>query len=151
MSAAARAASSFTPAFSISATCHRPVTMRLISSPGASSVREGRFMISGYKNERRRRNGAAPSLLSARMSVPDLHLDAVHIGGAHLADGGDFTVLDPPQAERSGDVAILIEADRADHPFILDRLAVLDELQRLGELVLAGMDDRAIGIEHLVD
>ena len=52
----------------------------------------------------------------------------------------DLAVLDPPQPERAGDVAVLVERDRADHAFILDRLAVLDELQRLGELVLAGVD-----------
>src|SRR5437773_7350380 len=83
--------------------------------------------------------------------VPDLGLDRVDIGGGHFTDGGDFTLLDAPQAEGAGDVAILIEGNRADDAFILDRFAVLDELERFGEFLLAGMDHRALGIEHLVD
>src|SRR5262245_61818758 len=99
---------------------------------------------------RRDKHGALSNPTSGS-SVPDLRLDAVHVGGGHLADRGDFAVLDPPEAERAGDVAILVEADWADHAFVLDRLAVLDELDRLGELVLAGMDHGAVGIQHLVD
>ena len=69
-----------------------------------------------------------------------LALDLGHVFGADLADSGDLAVLDPPQAERAGDVAVLVEADRADHTLVLDRLAFLDEGQRLGELLLARMD-----------
>ena len=39
----------------------------------------------------------------------------------------------------------LSKADRADDAFIADRLAVLDQAERLGELVLAGMDRLAVG------
>ena len=60
-------------------------------------------------------------------------------------------VLDPPQAERAGDVAVLVEADRADDAFILDRLAVLDQAERLGELVLAGVDRLAAGRDDFGD
>jgi hypothetical protein len=47
-----------------------------------------------------------------------------------IADGGDLAVLDPPEAERAGDVADVVEGDRPDDAFILDRL-VLDQCSAL--------------------
>ena len=76
-------------------------------------------------------------------------LDLAHLVGAHFARGHDGAVLDLPQAEGSGDVAILVEGDGADHAFILDGLAFLDEGKRLGEFLLAGMDGLACRVGHL--
>src|SRR5688572_17615210 len=81
----------------------------------------------------------------------ELRLDLLHLVRAHLADRRDLAVLDPPQAERTGDVAVLVEADRADDPFVLDRFAFLDQRQCLCELFLAGMDRRATGRHNLGD
>src|SRR5262249_47765524 len=89
--------------------------------------------------------------LPALVLVAYLRLDGSHVGGRHLADGGDLAVLDPPQAEGTGDVAVFVELDGTDDAFVLDGLAVLDQGEGLGELVLAGMDDRAVGIQHLAD
>src|SRR5687767_14643737 len=66
--------------------------------------------------------------------LTDFRLELVHFGGGHLTDGGDLAVLDAPQSERTGDVAVLVELDRPDHPLVLDRLAFLDQLESLGEL-----------------
>src|SRR5579862_695451 len=98
--------SSSRPPRSISATCHRPVTMRLISRSGASL----------------KRAGAAGAVMS--VSVPDLGLDGVDVVRAHLADRRDLAVGDLPEAEGAGDVAIFVEAHRSDHALIADRLAL---------------------------
>ena len=63
----------------------------------------------------------------------------------HLGNGGDLAVLDAPQAERPGDVAVLVERDRADHAFILDRLSFLDELDRLANSSLPALTTLAAG------
>src|SRR5262245_51636191 len=91
--------------------------------------------------------GEAPGEMTPGTSAPpDLFQPGLDLGdllGAHLARGRDLAVLDAPQPERAGDVAVLVEGDRADDAFILDRLAVLQQGERLGELVLAGVDDLA--------
>src|SRR5688572_3835960 len=131
----------------MSAICQRPVTRRLILRPGPSKIRAGfcfmaKFWRSGDSALARRPLRFA----SCDGSVADLRLDGVDVGSRHLADRGDLAILDPPQAERAGNVAILIEGDRADDTFVFDWLTVLDQLERLGESVLAGMDDLALGI-----
>ena len=59
-------------------------------------------------------------------------LDLLDVGSALISPTVvTCAVLDAPQAERAGDVAILVEGDRADDAFILDRLAFLDEASAL--------------------
>src|SRR5438045_1181055 len=84
-------------------------------------------------------------------SVADLGLDRIDLFGCHFADRRHFAALNAPQAEGPGDIAIFIEGDRPDHAFIFDRLALFDELQSLGELVLAGVNDFAAGAYDLAD
>src|SRR5205823_5713536 len=78
-------------------------------------------------------------------------LDRIDLFSRHFADRRHFAALNAPQAERSGDIAILIEGDWSDHAFVFDRLALFDELQSLGELVLAGVNDFAAGAYDLAD
>src|SRR4051812_17657474 len=138
----------------MSATCQSPVTTRLIARPGASSIWSGVVgaVIEMLSERQKGALSRAPFFTSTVWrSIPHLRLDRVDIRRRHLADRGHFTVGDLPQAEGTGDVAVLVEGDRTDDTFILDRLAVLDQLQRLGELVLAGMDDRALRVQDLAD
>src|SRR5688572_26841661 len=58
------------------------------------------------------RHRAGPALPDA-WPLFQLRLDLADLVGAHLADRGHLAVLDPPQAEWTGDVAILVERDRA--------------------------------------
>src|SRR5262245_5977868 len=129
MAAAAASRSSLRPPRSMSATCHNPVTMRLISRFGASRRRSGLaggivapFIASSRPKQESpppsRGEGtlhplllaqAAGSIWSEGRSVSDLLLDGVDVGGGHLADRRDLAVLDAPQAERAGDVAIGVE------------------------------------------
>src|SRR5687768_4643387 len=85
--------SSTVPPRSMSATCQRPVTMRGITSPVASSV---------------------VSIIGA-CSTRQASLDALHFLGAHLAGGRHLAVRDAPQAERADDVAVAVELHCADH------------------------------------
>src|SRR5205085_100228 len=69
---------------------------------------------------RRKCRQAPRCLLQARLKRGD-------VVGAHGAGGRHFALLDPPQAERPGDVAVLVEADRPDDAFVPDRLARFDQ------------------------
>ena len=77
-------------------------------------------------------------------------LQRVDVVGGHFAVGRYLAVDDLPQPERAGDVAIFVEGDGTDDAFVADRLAVLDQAERLGELVLAGKDRRAGRVDGLV-
>src|SRR5215510_11256430 len=71
----------------------------------------------------------------------ELRLELVDVRRRHLPRRLDVTVLDPPEAERSGDVAEAVKLDRADDADIPDGLARLQEVERFPELGRAGMDD----------
>src|SRR5579863_7003615 len=124
------------PPRSMSATCQRPVTMRGMSNPGASAMRSGASAIAGSRD--------APPLW-----LGDLRLQRVDVVGRHFPDRRHLAVGDLPQAERPGDVAVLVERDRPDDALIADRLALLDEVERLGEVGFAGVNDGAVLVRHL--
>src|SRR5271165_3085760 len=84
MEAASR--SSGSPSRSISATCQRPVTMRLMPSPGASAMRSGASAIAGPYGS----IGVGPLLLG------DLRLQRVDVVGGHFPDRRHFAVRDLP-------------------------------------------------------
>src|SRR5204863_2350166 len=81
----------------------------------------------------------------------DLGLERIDIVGSHFTDGRYLAALDPPQAEGPGDVAVLIESDGTDYALIFDRLSLLEEVERLGKFILAGMDDFAARCHHFAD
>ena len=118
------------PSRSMSATCQRPVTMRVISSPGASSVRAGRAAATAFTS------AGVPCTRSRLPSTSGRRWRPRH--------------SDPPEAERAGDVAVLVEVHRADDAFIPIGLPSLISCSA-GELVLAGMDHLAAGFDHLAD
>src|SRR5262249_8056058 len=128
----------------------RPSRARLSSRPLAREGTEPNAIALPARGRKGRGRDRLPAGSRGRL-FPDLRLYRVDLGGGQRADSGDLAVLDLPEAEGAGDVAEFVEADRAYDPFIFDRLALLDELQRLGELVLAGMDDGAVLIDHLAD
>src|ERR1700722_199030 len=130
------------PPRSMSATCQRPVTIRLISRSGASAMRSGAVSLAVMRARARNRK---------RRSFADLGFHRIDVVGAHFADCRHLAVRDLPQPERAGDVAILIERDGADDALIADRLAVFDQTERLGELRLAGIDDFARLVGDLED
>src|SRR5215216_6659672 len=150
---AAASRSSVRPSRSMSATCHRPVTTRLISSPGASTMRSGRGMI-GLSGKRK---GRAPQGRGARrpnepaLSRGSLRPNGAHLVDGHLADRRDLAVLNPPEPEGTRDVAVLVEAHGPDHALVADRLAVLDELERPLEAVGPCVDHLAVASRHLAD
>src|SRR2546427_39737 len=65
--------------------------------------------------------------------VAELGLELVDLGRGHLPGRRDLTVLDPPEPEGSRDVAVLVELHGPDHPDVADRLALLEETERLPE------------------
>src|SRR3954469_6881233 len=128
MAAAAASRSRSRPSRSMSATCHRPVTTRLISSPGASRVRSrvGAIWVLQGASERAPRLAWSPPK-SGRSAGRDFGLHRVPLVGAHLAQGRDLAVLNAPQAERARDVPVFVEAHGTDHALVANRLAVLDQ------------------------
>src|SRR5262245_36480298 len=98
---------------------------------------------------------AGPGLRAARSPTGslglELRLELVDVRGGHLAGRLHVAVLDPPEPERTGDVAEPIELDRADDADVPDGLALLQEAERLPELGRSRVDHRAAGIEHLAD
>src|SRR5690349_557911 len=120
MASAAAPRSRSLPSRSMSATCQRPVTTRLISRPGASTMRSGSFAILNLLHAR----DMAPHLARSppgyreESAGGNLGLHGVHLVGAHFADCGDLAVLDPPQTERARDVAIFVETHPADNALV---------------------------------
>src|SRR4030095_6102463 len=50
--------------------------------------------------------------------VPHLRLDGGDVGGRHFADGRHLAVLDLPQTEGAGDVAVLVELHPPDDALV---------------------------------
>ena len=78
-----------------------------------------------------------------------LCLQGVDVISCHFTIRRHLAINDLPQPERAGDIAIFVEGDWADDAFVADRLAVLDQAERLGEPFLAGIDRRSRRVDSL--
>src|SRR5450631_1399179 len=135
--------SSNAPPRSMSAICQSPVTIRLISRSGASANRSGALEAIVISCACLQAKGPLMQTDPLRSSFPDFCFQRIDIVGAHFANRRHFAIRDLPESERAGDVAILVEGNRANDAFIADWLAVLEQAKRLGKLRLSCVDDFA--------
>src|SRR4029078_10868111 len=76
--------------------------------------------------------------LESQRLVLDPPEERLHLFDRDRPVGHDLAVLPLPVARRTGDVSVRVELDRPGRAEILDRLAGLDQLERLLELPRAG-------------